>query len=270
MSLLKRLLIFAVSCVVFGASWLRDLLRRLAGKPSRGSCVVLYYHAIPEQYRARFEGQMNDVLRFAQPIIAARRTPLEAGKRYAAVTFDDAYESVRLYALPSLRAKGIPSTIFVVPAMCGRTASLSDLSTESVAQREVMSAETVRHLSGELVMIGSHTLTHPYLTKLSREDAAYELAESRRVLEQLVQKPVRLFSFPYGACSEELFSLCSEVGYERVFTTVPQPAFRQPDEFVTGRVRVDPTDWPMEFRLKLLGAYNWLPLAFALKRRILA
>ena len=181
MSLLKRLLIFAVSCVVFGASWLRDLLRRLAGKPSRGSCVVLYYHAIPEQYRARFEGQMNDVLRFAQPIIAARRTPLEAGKRYAAVTFDDAYESVRLYALPSLRAKGIPSTIFVVPAMCGRTASLSDLSTESVAQREVMSAETVRHLSGELVMIGSHTLTHPYLTKLSREDAAYELAESRRV-----------------------------------------------------------------------------------------
>jgi len=36
-----------------------------------------------------------------------------------------------------------------------------------------------------------------------------------------------------------------------------------------GRVRVDPTDSPIEFRLKLLGAYRWLPLAFSWKRRLL-
>ncbi len=37
-----------------------------------------------------------------------------------------------------------------------------------------------------------------------------------------------------------------------------------------GRVRVDPTDWPLEFHLKLMGAYRWLPMAIALKRRLLA
>jgi hypothetical protein len=51
---------------------------------------------------------------------------------------------------------------------------------------------------------------------------------------------------------------------------LPVLAFLEPKEFVTGRVGVSPTDWPMEFRLKLAGAYRWLPYAFAWKRRILS
>jgi hypothetical protein len=43
----------------------------------------------------------------------------------------------------------------------------------------------------------------------------------------------------------------------------------QPDEFVTGRIDVQPTDWQIEFRLKVLGAYRWLPHAFAVKRALL-
>ena len=44
---------------------------------------------------------------------------------------------------------------------------------------------------------------------------------------------------------------CREAGYERVFTIAPSLGLREPDEFETGRVAVDPTDWPIEFRLKL-------------------
>jgi hypothetical protein len=64
--------------------------------------------------------------------------------------------------------------------------------------------------------------------------------------------------------------LCREAGYERIFTTLPVFAFAEPGEFVVGRVRVDPTDWPLEFRLKLAGAYRWLPAAFAFKRLIVS
>jgi peptidoglycan/xylan/chitin deacetylase (PgdA/CDA1 family) len=207
-------------------------------------------------------------LQFVEPTAAASNLTLESGRRYAAVTFDDAYENVLLNALPGLQARAIPAAVFVVPEMCGRAATLSDSSTNSPAQRKVMSVENIKNLPSGLFMIGSHSLTHPYLTKLSPKEAAHELVESRRVLETLVQRPVRLFSFPYGACSEELFRLCREAGYERVFTTLPRFAFCEPDEFVTGRVRVDPTDWRIEFRLKLLGAYRWLPTAFAIKSRI--
>jgi hypothetical protein len=54
-----------------------------------------------------------------------------------------------------------------------------------------------------------------------------------------------------------------------VFTALPQWKISNASEFVTGRVRVDPTDWRLEFRLKLLGAYRWLPMAVEMKRRIL-
>ncbi|MGA7784742.1 MAG: polysaccharide deacetylase family protein [Candidatus Acidiferrales bacterium] len=265
---MKRVFILVISTGVFVASWLRSLIVRLAGRELPGSCVVLYYHAVPVQHKPRFERQMDDLMRIAEPISAARRSPLESGKRYVVITFDDAYRNILANALPGLVARRIPVTVFVVPEMLGRTPHLSDSSTSSSDERKVMSVEDLQSLPSESVTIGSHSLTHPDLTTLSPKEALYELAESKRVLEDVVQRPVQLFCFPYGAFSEELFRLCQEVGYERVFTTIPQSAFSDPGEFVTGRVRVDPTDWQIEFRLKLFGAYCWLPLAWTIKRKI--
>jgi peptidoglycan/xylan/chitin deacetylase (PgdA/CDA1 family) len=104
---------------------------------------------------------------------------------------------------------------------------------------------------------------------VDEERAWREIHESRARLEGLLDREVKLFSFPYGAFNERLVGLCREAGYERVFTTLPYSALSEPDEFVTGRVWAEPTDWPLEFRLKLLGAYAWLPKAFSLKRRLL-
>ncbi len=77
-----------------------------------------------------------------------------------------------------------------------------------------------------------------------------------------------LFAFPYGAFNERLINICKEAGYKRIFTTLPYPAELGPGEFVSGRVTVDPTDWPIEFYLKLSGAYRWLPIAFATKKKL--
>jgi len=102
------------------------------------------------------------------------------------------------------------------------------------------------------------------------EAAKRELAESRANLEKMLNEEVRLFSFPYGDFNKKLVLWCRESGYHRVFTISPTLAFSNPEEFVTGRIEVEATDWPIEFRLKVLGAYRWLPLAFALKQKILS
>ena len=39
-------------------------------------------------------------------------------------------------------------------------------------------------------------------------------------------------------------------------------------EFVVGRVATDPGDWPIEFRLKLMGAYRWIAFAHAFTRML--
>jgi hypothetical protein len=84
----------------------------------------------------------------------------------------------------------------------------------------------------------------------------------------MLNRDVKLFSSPYGEFNDRVIEGCREAGYLRVFTTVPYLAFSESQEFVTGRVGAAPTDWPIEFRLKLAGAYRWVPYAYALKRRI--
>jgi peptidoglycan/xylan/chitin deacetylase (PgdA/CDA1 family) len=267
--LLKRALIMGASSLFYGIDWLRERALRLAGVEMPGTCTVLYYHAVPDEHRAQFERQMDDLQRIAEPTTADRTSPLETRRRYVVVTFDDAYQNITANALPALRARRIPATVFVAPGICGAMSSLADASTTSREQRRVVELRNLRGLSGTLVVIGSHSLTHPYLTRLAARDAAHELRESRRILEEAVGQPVCLFSFPYGDCNSALVSLCRDAGYSRVFTTKPRAAFADPGEFVTGRVRVDPTDWTLEFRLKASGAYRWLTTASAIKRRLL-
>ena len=187
---------------------------------------------------------------------------LTAGMLYSVVTFDDGFESFLENALPELEEREIPSTVFVVAGNLGRVTDWKGY------PERIMSRDQLLQLPSPLVTIGSHTLTHPVLSNVSEEVAMSELAESREQLEESLQRRITLFSFPYGAFNNELVKCCKAAGYERIFTTLPFPAFADPDQFVTGRVCVEPTDWQIEFLLKVFGAYQWLPLAFSLKRRL--
>jgi len=239
------------------------IARALLGGPARRSCMVLYYHSVPPDQRTRFAQQLDVILRRAQPIDVSGPIDLRPGTHYAGITFDDAFENFIDQALPELSKRNIPSTMFVISGALGKGFGPAGRA------EKVMSAKQLCSLPVELVSIGSHTVSHPFMPRISLENAHSELLESKAALENLVRREVSTFSFPFGGFSADLVELCRQSGYRRIFTTFPSFAFAvDPSEFVVGRIRVDPTDWPIEFRLKLAGAYNWLPLAFALKRRL--
>jgi peptidoglycan/xylan/chitin deacetylase (PgdA/CDA1 family) len=260
----KRILKLAISTWFFTVALLVALLRRLGGKSPQALCVVLYYHSVPLESRCKFARQMDTLVRWTKPVPADSRAPLSPGISYSAVTFDDGFESFLQNASPELEKREIPSTVFVV------TGSLGRLTNWEGYPEKIMSRDQLLQLPSRLVTIGSHTVTHPALPNVSEEVAMYELSESREQLEESLQRKITLFSFPYGAFNEGLVKCCKEAGYERVFTTLPFPAFADLCEFATGRVCVEPTDWRIEFLLKLFGAYRWLPLAFSLKRKLLS
>ena len=267
----KRLIKLVISMGFFVASSCWKLFCRLTGGRQRGVCVVLYYHAVPPEFRRHFARQMDILLSCTKPVAAGVQLPLPDGGPYSAVTFDDGYESVIENALPELRERRIPCTIFVITEALGRWPTwLTGPDSDRELHGRVLSADQLRRLSSDMVTIASHSMTHPKLTSLSQQEASKELVGSRLKLEEMLHKQVRLFSFPYGAFNKELVRWCREAGYERVFTILPVLAFTDSQEFVTGRVWVEPTDWPLEFRLKLLGAYRWLPSAFALKQKLLS
>ena len=256
-----RLMKLLISGAFFLISSVVGMLRKLAGIPREGECIILYYHAIAPEHRARFSRQMDHLLHYAKPARIDGNTPLERGVRYAAVTFDDGYESVAAQALPELEARGIPATIFVASELAGKKPGWQGY------PEQCMSFDQLRSLPANLITMGSHTKSHPFLPDISENEARQELSESKARLEQERGRPITLFSFPYGGFNDRLVGWCREAGYEHVFTTLPQVARLERTEFTIGRFVAEPTDWAIEFHLKLMGAYRWLPFAFALKRK---
>lgn len=268
---MKRILIVAISLLVFFSDWLWRVICRMTGTRPPHNGVVLYYHSMPKEKRPAFSRQMDELLRRCKPLRADALGSATPGACYAAVTFDDGYQNIVDHALPELAQRGIPATLFIVPGALGRTPGWEDYSTGDPAMNEpIISEDQLRKLPSDLVQIGSHTWTHPMLPALLEEEARNELSRSRVTLEEITKTKVKSFSFPYGAFNDNLIRWCRDAGYERVFTTQPRNALFEANEYVVGRVVADPDDWPLEFSLKLSGAYRWLPHAFALKRRVLS
>jgi polysaccharide deacetylase len=71
--------------------------------------------------------------------------------------------------------------------------------------------------------IGSHTVTHPVLTTLSDAAIRREVFDSKRMLEDIVGRPVSSFSYPCGRFDRRVRAIVAEAGYTLARTTV---AFR--------------------------------------------
>jgi peptidoglycan/xylan/chitin deacetylase (PgdA/CDA1 family) len=271
--MLKRIVTLVVSALVGGSDWLRDRACRLLGRPTQTKCVILAYHAVNAKERSRFSWQMDLLQRSAQPVSACVKSLPAQGGQFVAVTFDDGLENILENALPELKTRRIPATLFIVTELLGRTRDWEHYGGDDTRHEKVMSLEQLLQLlssDSELITIGSHTMTHPMLTRIGKKELDQELLGSRKKLEHLLNRDITLFSFPYGAFNELAVEACREARYERVFTALPVLALSNADEFVTGRVGVAPGDWQIEFRLKLAGAYRWLPQAYGLKRLVMA
>jgi peptidoglycan/xylan/chitin deacetylase (PgdA/CDA1 family) len=65
--------------------------------------------------------------------------------------------------------------------------------------------------------IGSHTVSHPYLSTLSENEQEVEIAESRSTLESLINKPVDYFCFPSGDYNSTTLGILNKMGYKAAF-----------------------------------------------------
>jgi peptidoglycan/xylan/chitin deacetylase (PgdA/CDA1 family) len=115
------------------------------------------------------------------------------------------------------------------------------------------------------ITVGSHCMSHEKLTSLDKERAFQEISVSKSRLEGITGEKIRFLSFPHGEYSGQHVAFAKECGYEKVFGITPSLAEDSIDNFLFGRVRVDPTDSDLEFFLKVHGSYRWLPVMFKIK-----
>lgn len=83
-----------------------------------------------------------------------------------------------------------------------------------------VSVDDLRHIS-EKHEIGAHTLSHPKLTCIMQEEARKEISDSKRLLENIINKPVTSFAYPYGCYLPEHIRIVREAGFLCARTTLP-------------------------------------------------
>jgi peptidoglycan/xylan/chitin deacetylase (PgdA/CDA1 family) len=231
---------------------------RVAGWPVKSRLTILYYHDVPDKYRFEFARQVDMLCRTAHVIPANFNGKLPSQKNCAAITFDDAFESVVRNGLPELARRSFHSTIFVPVGLIGQVPNWFADDASVTFEEPVMTAVRLKSLSSSLVALGSHSFNHLNLSQLDSERARYEIDDSRHRLAKLTDREVDLFAFPYGAYNERVIEICKSAGYKHVYTTELANVDTEVGYFVRGRVKVDPSDSQIEFFLKSNGAYRWI------------
>lgn len=264
----RRIKLFISFCY-WNILLLKNIILKLAGREIPGRCSVIYYHSVKDKEKKQFTRQMYLLKRIVHTLRADYFGKLQNGKNYVILTFDDGFKCFLKNALPELLKFEFPCTVFFPVKYLGGKPEWENNKRFSDENEEIMTSAEVKSLASMQVLIGSHSYSHKVMTRLEKPEAEEEFIKSKKSLEALSGRKVELFSFPYGAFNSDLIKQASEAGYKRVFTSNYEVTSSEMNAAVVGRVRVDASDSLLEFRLKILGAYEWLNHIMILKEKFL-
>jgi peptidoglycan/xylan/chitin deacetylase (PgdA/CDA1 family) len=101
---------------------------------------------------------------------------------------------------------------------------LRELGFQRGARRSAMLTwDQIREMQANGIDFGGHTVTHPFLSKLTPAQASWEISECKRRIEEQIQQPADYFAYPNGR--EEDFTpenkeLLRAAGYRGAMTTI--------------------------------------------------
>lgn len=118
----------------------------------------------------------------------------------------------------------------------------ASLPPEDAAFSGVLSWEEVREMARGGLEFGSHTVTHPVLTRLESEALAHELSFSRCTIERELGQPVTAIAYPVGgpeAFDERVVSATVQAGYRFGVSYVSGVNAGLPDPYRLKRLHVE-------------------------------
>lgn len=192
--------------------------------------------------------QIADVV----PLGSILEAPGAPTRPRVAITFDDAYAGALVYGVPELVKRGMPATVFVAPAFIGSESfwwdalgqpdgtgigqAFRDIALRSMAGKnhvirahareyglsehaipEHLKPASEQQLLGATenphISLGSHSWSHPNLTRIPADELAEELTAPLRWLRTRFDRVVPWLAYPYGECSSEVEAAARDAGY---------------------------------------------------------
>lgn len=147
-------------------------------------------------------------------VISLSQFSLAKEKSYrnkTALTFDDVSDSFYENAFPILKKLNLPFTIFVATSLLDKPSYITTQQLQEIAK-------------SNLCTIGSHGVSHTFFRRMSKEERKEEFRTSKIKLQEITNREIRLFAFPYGtyyACGLSNNDVLDF--YDYAFSTIPFP-----------------------------------------------
>ena len=188
------------------------------------------------------------------------KKPLSAfPKKPVFLTFDDAYLDNLTNALPLLKRYGFKGTVFAL-GEASHTDNFWDTA-QGEASAPLMNTAQMLQMQQAGMEFGGHSLNHPDLTTLSYHEAAYEISESRKRLQNSLSADVISFAYPYGRCNQSIKDLCAQAGYRYAVVIDSGGMHLENDPYEIFRAYIFPEDGALQLWKKTSGWYrryiNW-------------
>lgn len=169
------------------------------------------------------------------------------------ITFDDGYKDI-LSIARELEFYNVQPIVFLLGNEEGLNRKEMDNSLS------LLSEDDVRNLISHGWTIGSHSLTHSQLIKLSKKDVEIECVQSKKDLEKKYGVAVNFFAYPKGVYSKKVLNAVKKAGYSFAFSMDDDMITFRTHPHKIPRIGIDGSHWYHEFK----GAIT--PLAIYFRR----
>jgi peptidoglycan/xylan/chitin deacetylase (PgdA/CDA1 family) len=198
----------------------------------------------------------------------AKLAVANASVKDVVVTFDDGYLDNLTNAMPVLREFHIPATIFITTKFCDQ--NMHHPRYKQSKERLHLTWEEVRALSTEsLITIGSHTITHPFLSRISDSNVQREIIGSKRIIEDKIGTEIQYFCYPSGDFTLREQKHVRQAGYKAAVSVAPGVNRDLNHPFYLRRTEMNDKDDEHDLRVKLNGGFDVLHHYLYWKRKSL-
>jgi peptidoglycan/xylan/chitin deacetylase (PgdA/CDA1 family) len=266
------------SLVALSRVWL-PVARTLSGPGGPAGLTVLCWHRVDDGpgplsvTAAELEAQLDAIADWTSEVLGleeawARTQNGTLPRRAIVLTFDDGYRSTLEDVWPRLEARAWPATLFALTGYLDGNSFLPwDLAREDPAP--LLNLTELLELAERGMHVGSHTVSHRWLPRLSDQDLAAELQASRKMLQDALGCPVTTLAYPAGHADARVRRAVGEAGYTVALTTARGRSTPRTDRYAVRRTTVPRS--AEELVRTLDGANNILrPLDALRERRLVA
>lgn len=248
--------------------------------PSTDTITILTYHSISGYRNLKhsryytidpqlFNLQMNylhvnnfKVINLSE-FYEMMQSHVPANYKTVVLTFDDGYADSFFYAYPVLRKYGFNATFLLICNFIDSEKIFPWLSEPRFPRGEnlPLSVGQILDLAKGGMDFGSHTLSHQRLTRLSQKQAFKEIQRSKTYIEQLLDREINSFSYPYGSWSDFDQShqeMVRKAGYGLAVTSIYGSNALNSNPFSLKRIHMYANDDLNTFEMKINGYYDWI------------